>query len=474
LSAKRFSLTLASMFCIVSPKQVEKKIVKKHYISFAEFVVGCFFFAAVSVHGQIIRVQDSSKYPAIPPAYSRPVNAAQYLIRPGEQLTISFINSVLQPIKLIVDPECRLVNSTLGIYDLQGLTLKQVREKLLEPLRKNYSVQDIDISIGEPYAVTISVAGTVEFPGFYPGYTSNRVSDMIEMAGGISWNGSRRRILLKGGRNPIPVDLDAALYLGIDSLNPYLYAGMRIDVPPQSHDVVQVVGCVNIMRQIELMPGDDVNSLIKMAGGIKGGIDKVIIQVITETSIQIGDNVKVNPGDIIKVIPDTTTSKQMVSIFGEVMKPGQYEFEPGTNLKRLIERAGGTLADANISRAAVFRKTQPDEWNNTREGRYAIQELSSNIEIGNLPVRPDDSVIIPRKLDYVRVSGFVARPGLLPFTEGKKADYYIELAGGFLPEADRKLISLVKRVSGLSIKSAPSVLIYDGDEIMVNRLEVLQ
>jgi protein involved in polysaccharide export with SLBB domain len=449
-------------------------VLNKNFISIKALVICCVCLAALSVNGQVIRVQDSSNLASIPPAYNSPVNPNQYLIRPGEKLTVSFINSILQPLTLQIDPECRLVNSTLGVYSLRGLTLEQTRGTLLEPLRKKYNVQNIDISIGEPYAVTVSVAGTVENAGFYQGFTSNRVSDIVKLAGGISWNGSRRKIVLSGGLTPITVDLDAALYLGIDSLNPYMYAGTRIDVPSKSHDVVQVVGSVNNPRQIELMPGDNVTSLVKMAGGVKGGIKKVIIQIITETSIQIGDNVKVNPGDVIKVIPDTTATKQMVSIFGEVTKPGQYEFIPGLNVKQLIEKAGGTLADANTSRTAVFRKTLPDEWSNSREGRYAIQELSSNMEIGNLPIRVDDSVIVPRKLDYVRVSGYVARPGLLPFSEGKTAEYYIELAGGYLPEAEKKKISLVKRVSGLSIKSAPSVEVYDGDEIMVNRLEVLQ
>ena len=151
---------------------------------------------------------DSSWAQSQAPGYDRPVNPNLYLIRPGEQLTVTFLRTSLPNLKLSVNAEGMLVHSTFGIFDLRGMTLAQVRQRLQEPLARQYNAKEIDISIGPPSLVTITVLGAVPRPGTYLGWTSQRVSDMIASAGGLTADASSRRITFSGGPVPVSVDLE--------------------------------------------------------------------------------------------------------------------------------------------------------------------------------------------------------------------------------------------------------------------------
>ncbi len=100
------------------------------------------------------------------------------------------------------------------------------------------------------------------------------------MAGGLTSYASRRWILLSGGPHQLMVDQDRATFLGDQEFDPYIYAGQSIFVPEESKNSVHVVGEVNSPREIELVPGDDLVSLLMLAGGVREGGDSTAIQIL--------------------------------------------------------------------------------------------------------------------------------------------------------------------------------------------------
>jgi len=97
--------------------------------------------------------------------------------------------------------------------------------------------------------------------------------------------------------------------------------------------------------------------------------------------------------------------------------------------------------------------------------------MSRAESIASVPLEAGDSVYVPVRLGYVRVSGLVANPGAFPFTEGKPARWYVDLAGGFLEGADRERLGIFGSVSGITAPGAPSSAVRDGDEIIVSAEE---
>ncbi|PWB75283.1 hypothetical protein C3F09_02680 [candidate division GN15 bacterium] len=443
----------------------------RFYNIFAAFVLFALGLAPLDVRGQGLPVSDSARFESKAPGYDRPVNPDLYLIRPGEVLTVTFLKTNLPVLKLTVNAEGKLVHPTLGLYDLRGMTLAQVRRRLQEPLAQQYNAKEIDISIGPPTIVTISVLGAVARPGTYQGWTSERVGDMIAAAGGLTPDGSSRRITFSGGPAAVPVDLDRATYLGLDTLNPRLYAGYRIEVPYQSEDRVQVIGEVQRPREIELLTGDTVGSLLQMAGGVSRTVTEPVIELLGQP-VQILAAADVVPsGGIIGVRDARISSGRPILVMGEVGAPGQYALDPGMTLAQAIQKAGGTTAEANLPRVTVFRQPESEMWRKTEQFRYAIDGLMHNSDMMSFGVRAGDSIVVPRLLGFVKVEGLVGHATAVPYTPGKTVGYYVNAAGGFLPKADRSGVNLVNRITSLTSRVDVSAQVQDGDLITVVPVE---
>jgi len=77
-------------------------------------------------------------------------------------------------------------------------------------------------------------------------------------------------------------------------------------------------------------------------------------------------------------------------------------------------------------------------------------------------------VFVPYYVGYVEVEGLVHNPRTFPFQAEKTAEYYINLAGGYLGEADRLEIDIYDQISKITDKRSPKIQIHDGFKITVN------
>lgn len=401
------------------------------------------------------------------PPFSQPVDPDLYLIRPGDVLQMVFVRSELAPETLMVDPEGRVINNTLGIFDLTDKNLSETREILMEAVRRLYSIPDVAIGITEPRQVSISVYGTVAQPGTYSVYTSQRVSEVLAAAGGVPPEGSTRWITLSGGPRTLTVDLDRAVYTSDLKADPCVYAGQVVRVPNKSRNTVNITGEVHNPREIELAEGDDLQLLLELAGGLRSRADSTRIRVIRKSGEAF--NGKLRGGDVILVPRRELSVEEMpLAIFGAVKNPGLYDYGEGMTVGALIDLAGGLLPDANLGNTTVFRRPLMDELGRATHFRSAISDLAGNDEIfRSIKLQPDDSVFVPLKIGFVAVRGAVARPGHVPYIEGKDAMFYINSAGGFLPVAKRDMVNVYNPVSKLTAISPPGVLVSDGSVVTI-------
>ena len=408
--------------------------------------------------------------------FDEPVDPEIYLVRPGEQLKVTFVGAKLGPLTLDIDPQGRIVHQTLGVFDLADRTLAEAQTLLREALVNHYKAELIEISVSEPRRVAVQVSGAVSQPGTYKGFTSHRVSEIIELAGGILSHGTTRRIEFSGGPKPLIVDLDRATYLGDNSANPCLYAGRSIHVPSKTADRVQVGGAVPHPRAIDLPPGEDLMILVALAGGARRAADTDSIKIANRPESSGDPSVPVLPGDIIEV-PSRTVSadREMFCLFGAVKGQGKYPYRDAMTLGHLIEQAGGFDDDAGRGLVTLFRRAHSDEWGRTTERRYPITSaVGADGSILSMSLLPGDSIYIPFKVGYVKVSGEVLNAGRYPFIEDKDAMFYIMTAGGFLPKADKTKISIYNRIARTTAEFSTGVLVHDGDELIVNLREELR
>lgn len=430
-----------------------------------KIIIGLLLILCASVFGQNVE-----------PHFDLPIDADRYIVRPGDELTVTFLRANIESLKLTVDPEGRIIHTNLGLFDLSNRTLAESKEILRAAIKNLYKVENVVISITGPQKVSFSVTGAVKYPGFYQGYTSQRVSDAIKLAGGILPGGSSRQILFSGGPEDIIVDLDLARFNGDLNFDPCLYSGQKVYVPQKTNSRVQTIGEVNYPREIELLPGDDLKLLISLAGGYRGWADSNNVQIIRNGDIVKAAGQKIVCGDIIKVIPLADVAEfNKVSIFGAVQKTGAFDAKKITTLGELLNSSGGYDTRAVKERITVFRFSPSDASGRLTTERFPIQNIDGDPAAKNsFMLSPGDSVFVPFSVGTVVVTGLVLNPGTFPFQSNKSADHYIGMAGGFLPEADRTQIGLYDSISHITTKLSPKVTVHDGSRIIVEMRKEFQ
>ena len=404
--------------------------------------------------------------------FNSAVNPDTYLLRPGDKLLVTFINSQIEPLNLEIDPEGKIVDETIGLFDLQDKTLAFAKKELTEILKQLYNVNEIDVSITAPREVSISVYGSILHPGVYKGLTSDRVSDIIKKAGGISNNGSSRNILFYGGENHIDVDLDKAVYLGDLKSNPYLYAGYSIEVPSKSSQTVQITGDVNFPREVELKDGDNLTMLIQLAGRFKNSAKLSDVQIIR--GHKKIENKKIQAGDIVVVESSFQMKNKNIKLFGAVKNQGIYPYVESNTLDDILAQAGGYSETANIEMTTVFRQPLVNSHGEKSQIRYPISIPFQTTTHTALQLEVNDSIFVPWQVGFVKVSGAVINPGYFPYQKNKDIFYYVKSAGGFLPISNKDEIQIFNPISENTILAPSGVTVPDGAEIIVQIKEELK
>jgi polysaccharide export outer membrane protein len=230
------------------------------------------------------------------------------------------------------------------------------------------------------------------------------------------------------------------------------------------------------------------------------------------------------PNDTILSDGDVLTIRQMpgwrdlgaaITLRGEVERPGTYGIRPGETLSSVIERAGGFSAQAYPYGAVLMRpevreleiksrdemiarvkaeqvqlKALPEndqdqknlKLNAIAQTETVLTQLQSNLPVGrvvihigsgrrawrgtpaDVAVRDGDVLLIPKKNNYVTVTGQVFHPTAVSFQPGRNAKWYLSQAGGMSQIADRKAVFVI-RADGSVISAKNNSEWWQGDPL---------
>jgi len=141
------------------------------------------------------------------------------------------------------------------------------------------------------------------------------------------------------------------------------------------------------------------------------------------------------PYDMISVRSNPKSKKhRKVFLSGEVLYPGKYVIlNSDDKVSDIILRGGGLLKNA-YPEAAIYRRKNIKI--NVSLGEI-IKNPKSNL---NFNVLDGDEITIPPQPNLINILGEVNSPGIHKFNRNKKINYYINLAGGLKPNADKNNI----------------------------------
>lgn len=334
-----------------------------------------------------------------------PVNPEEYLVGPGDVLSINIWSSSPKEHVLTITPEASLLIPSVGALDVKGLTLTKVKERISGRISHFYSNSEITITLLSPRKVVVRITGNVVNEGTYEMYSVQRVSQLIAQANlprtgqatskqfeedlrvAIKGSSDRSIVLKRRDGGTHRVDLVKYEFTGDGKLDPYLSEGDVVFIPERQPIAksIGVFGGVVRSWTFEYAEGDSLTHLVQMAFGLKPRADTLHAYLtrlsFTGTSMETlsvnlkslldgsSPDVALRPGDRLVITGGQRDDRQnyIAVVEGEVNQPGQYPItKNSTRLSDVIRAAGGFtpeafLKGATVVRARVSQQATPEE-----------------------------------------------------------------------------------------------------------------
>jgi len=444
------------------------------------------------------------KYQALPGK----IEPSRYQVGPGDAFNLGIWGEKDFSYDLTVTPEGNLILPGIGSLPVAGLTLAEVARQIQEKVTRIFTNVDVTFTLTKVRVFRVHVTGEVEKPGTYLASAVERVSDLVRRAGGLKEGASQRNILLVRDDDTIRTDLFAFYRTGTLTRNPFVREGDRIVVPPRRY-VAWVYGAVFHPGEYEFIPGETLGEILPLTGGFRPGVDldsveiaqfdengfRIRVQILPWAEarkhvLQIDDRVIIRS-------PSQWHRKRGVWVRGEVRRPGYYAINRGElHLSELIRRAGGFTADANLVEAKVIRgqeeervdpeferlkKMNPADMTEMEYAYYKqkMQETPGRMAVDferlflqgdqsqDILLKDGDVVVVPKKRDYITVSGQVLFPGNIPYRKDFGVKDYIRLAGGFAWNARKNKVRVIRARTGEWLKPSEVEKLEPGDAIWI-------
>lgn len=435
---------------------------------------------------------DSADFmPQVPP---------DYLLTPGDEITLTIWGSVDADLRLTVDRAGRLNIPRVGSVPVTGVRYGDLQAVLTQRVAQVFRNFQLSVSLGQLRSVRIYVTGFTAKPGSYTVSSLSTVVAGLMKAGGPSAAGTFRNIeLRRGGKLVGTLDLYDLLIKGDRSGDRVLQPEDVIHIGPVGTQTA-VIGSVNKPAIFELKKGETVDDVLRMAGGLTAVADRGRLSVerlddragARVAQLRLPEDLKQTPanGDVLRAfsaveatLPQDKQNKR-VRIEGEVAQPGDYILPPNSSILDAIRVAGGLTPKAYVfgtefARESV-RQTQQENYDralrdletefakttstqralNADEaqvqasrssaasrlierlrsirptGRIVLQLDPRTPQLPELVVESGDRIYIPSFPTTVGVFGSVFNGGSYLYSEERKVTDYVRLAGGTTRGAD--------------------------------------
>jgi len=336
-----------------------------------------------------------------------------YVVGPGDGLTITLTGGISQRLQRVVDREGRVALPEVGAVEVSGRSLGDAQHLVQTVLRGQFRGVDADVSLSRIRTVRVYVTGDVERPGAYDVSSLSTPLNALYIAGGPTSGGSLRILRHYRGKQLIQeVDVYDLLLHGIRGDVQRLQAGDTIQVPPLKGQVT-IEGMVRRPAVYELNGEKGLADVLELAGGVlpSGTLRHVDVERveshegrtmlrldIPETNSDASVNKAledfvVQDGDKIKITPILPYADKTVYLDGHVSRPGKFAYTDGMKITDLIKSYKDLLPEPSISHAEIIRLSQPD---------FAPEVLTFNL--GDALAGKDQDFVL-KPFDIVRVFG---------------------------------------------------------------------
>ncbi|MEY2414437.1 MAG: hypothetical protein QOD84_3043, partial [Acidobacteriaceae bacterium] len=427
-----------------------------------------------------------------------------YVLGPGDGLSIDLWGAVSQRLRRVVDREGRVSLPETGSIQVAGKTLGDVQHMVQSALRTQFRDVQADVSLARLRTVRVYVVGDVQRPGAYDVSSLSTPLNALYEAGGPTSRGSIRILKHFRGKELVQqVDVYDLLLQGIRSNMQRLESGDTVMIPPLGAEVT-IEGMVRRPAIYELGEEKDLADVLQLAGGVlaTGTLRHVDVERIqahesrSMLALDVPENnneaavtkaledFKIQDGDKVKISPIIAFADKTVYLDGHVFRPGKYAYRDGMKVSDLIGSYKDVLPEPYKQHAEIIRLKAPD---------YTPEVLAFNLDdaLGgkdqNFVLKPFDTVRVFGRYDFedspvITVSGEVRQPGDHVTNGATYLRDAIFLAGSTTPEARLDDVQVFRRTEDGKLKvlsanlskaltgdSAENILLQPTDRVFVQR-----
>lgn len=389
-----------------------------------------------------------------------------------------------------LQPDYTIVLPFIGKTNVGGRNISELQAYISDQISDMMPVQFVSFNLTTPANFNVFIYGGVNVSGYINATPVTTVIDAIALCKGFKSNASYRDVRIIRGDETISVDI-SNFYNDADfDSNPKLLPGDKLYIP-MADTVVTVNGMINYPGVYELMPDENLDSLLNLAGGTKTGawderievarVDKDGKTVRLEADTDSAPGFVLNNGDIIS-IPSISENADTITVEGAIygkIIPGTAPFTapttsvklevpyyPGISLLNVLDKVGGPTPYAIIEQAQIRRPDNGEFVSLDIEKLWTTRNTDSDVEL-----EPGDHILIPIEKTFVAVFGAVnnsddsAATGI-PHVNGYTVMDYIIAAGGIdYQTANVNNIELIDRDGNrtdvvLTDEVAPGSIIY--------------
>ena len=314
--------------------------------------------------------------------------------------------------------------------NISGLTIKTAQDTLTKVFNQYLRDVTVKLTLMSLRTGVVFVTGEVQNPGVYYASPVDRVSQLINRAGGFTPSGSKSNVkIMRGGIEKSDINIEKFEMEGDITGNPFVESG-DIIIVPEVKGIVTVKGAVFGRGESKLRTSalttekerisegvyelnllEKVSDMITKAGGVTPWAD-LSASYIDRIETDKGSRMKI-PIDLYKVLYEKDTIKNLmmrngdilvippmntlIYVQGEVTNPGSFLFTPNLKSSDYIGQAGGPTHYASL-------------------GHGYIRRQSKKISTKNDPlVEPSDIIFVPRTTfkwwqDYATIISAIAIP----------------------------------------------------------------
>ena len=397
----------------------------------------------------------------------------EYVIGPGDGLTVQMWGSVSRRMSLTVDRGGRVGLPEVGTVLVAGRSLGDVTRDVQTALRTQYRDVQADVSLARLRAVRVYVVGEVKYPGGYELSALSSPLNAVYAAGGPKAQGSLRHIRHMRGKQLI-ADYDAydLILNGVNADVKSMQPGDSL-VVGEAGPQVWVEGMVRRPAIYELRSEQTLDQVLELAGGVmsSGTLRHITVERLeahekrTMLSVDVpeGNNdaqvnarlaqFKVQDGDRIRIAPIVAYADKTIYLDGHLFHPGKYAWRDGMKVSDVIKSYTDLLPEPYMTHAEIIRLTPPN---------FAPEVIGFNLgealaKKNDMPLQPFDTIRVFSRFDFedppiVTVAGEVREPGDHLTNGATRISDAVYLAGGLAPDASTADAQVYRKTADARLK----------------------